>query len=148
MIVTDTFLWWDSENTWFKYWFGKTFLSNFFSLSIAVNFILTNIRSNWSLVGGGNLCFEIVLDLQKSCKLRKDSYNEFLYTIYPPCEAVVQLLCQTLCSRMDCSMPGFPVLHHLLEFAQTRCPLSQWCHPTTSSSLAASSSWPFSYSSS
>ena len=25
----------------------------------------------------------------------------------------------TLCNPMDCSMPSFPVLHHLLEFAQT-----------------------------
>ena len=25
----------------------------------------------------------------------------------------------TLCNPMDCSMPGFPVLHHLLELAQT-----------------------------
>ena len=23
-----------------------------------------------------------------------------------------------LCNSMDCSMPGFPVPHHLLEFAQ------------------------------
>ena len=28
-------------------------------------------------------------------------------------------LCRTLCDPMDSSMPGFPVLHHLLEFAQT-----------------------------
>ena len=27
--------------------------------------------------------------------------------------------CPTLCDPMDCSMPGFPVLHYLLEFAQT-----------------------------
>ena len=27
--------------------------------------------------------------------------------------------CLTLCNPMDCSTPGFPVLHHLLEFAQT-----------------------------
>ena len=27
--------------------------------------------------------------------------------------------CLTLCDPMDCSMPGFSVLHHLLEFAQT-----------------------------
>ena len=27
--------------------------------------------------------------------------------------------CLNLCDPMDCSMPGFPVLHHLLEFAQT-----------------------------
>ena len=31
----------------------------------------------------------------------------------------VQLLSHVrLCDPMDCSMPGFPVLHHLLEFAQ------------------------------
>ena len=38
--------------------------------------------------------------------------------------AVVQLLCcdqlcPTLCYSMDYSMPGFPVLHHLPDFAQT-----------------------------
>ena len=27
--------------------------------------------------------------------------------------------CPTLCDPMDCSMPGFPVLHHLPELAQT-----------------------------
>ena len=27
--------------------------------------------------------------------------------------------CLTLCDPMDCSIPGFPVLHDLLEFAQT-----------------------------
>ena len=30
----------------------------------------------------------------------------------------VAQLCWTLCDPMDCSMPGFPVLHHLLELAQ------------------------------
>ena len=38
------------------------------------------------------------------------SFN-FLY-------AVTQL-CLTLCDRMDCSTPGLPVHHHLLELAQT-----------------------------
>ena len=28
--------------------------------------------------------------------------------------------CLTLCGPMDCSMPGFPVLHYLLEFAQNQ----------------------------
>ena len=28
--------------------------------------------------------------------------------------------CPTLCNPMDCSKPGFPVHHHLLELAQTR----------------------------
>ena len=34
------------------------------------------------------------------------------------CCSVIQL-CPTLCDPMDFSMPGFPVLHYLLEFAQT-----------------------------
>ena len=32
-------------------------------------------------------------------------------------------LCLTLCDPMDCSMPGFPVLHYLPEFAHSLCPL-------------------------
>ena len=40
-----------------------------------------------------------------------------------------------LCNPMDCSTPGLPVHHQLLEFAQTQCPLSQCCHPTISSSV-------------
>ena len=36
---------------------------------------------------------------------------------YICCYSVAKL-CLTLCDPMDCSMPGFPVLHCLLEFAQ------------------------------
>ena len=39
-----------------------------------------------------------------------------------------------------CSKPAFPVLHYLPEFAQFSCPLSQWCHPTISSSVVPLSS--------
>ena len=35
------------------------------------------------------------------------------------CCCSVTQLCLTLCSPMDCSTPGFPVLHYLLETAQT-----------------------------
>ena len=35
---------------------------------------------------------------------------------------------------MDCSTPGFPV-HQLLELAQTHMSLSEWCHPSISSSV-------------
>ena len=31
----------------------------------------------------------------------------------------VAQLCPTLCNPMDCSTPGLPVHHHLLEFTQT-----------------------------
>ena len=53
--------------------------------------------------------------------------------------------CLTLCDTMDCSTPGFSVLHYLPEFAQTHVPLSQWCHPTISSSVAPFSSCPQSF---
>ena len=39
-------------------------------------------------------------------------------TVFFCCCSVTQS-CLTLCDLMDCSTPGFPVLHHLLEFAQT-----------------------------
>ena len=45
----------------------------------------------------------------------------------------------TLCDPMDCSTPGFPVLHHLAVCSDS-CPLSQWCHPTISPSVVPFSS--------
>ena len=33
--------------------------------------------------------------------------------------SLVAQLCPTLCNPMDCSTPGFPVLHHLPESTQT-----------------------------
>ena len=47
--------------------------------------------------------------------------------------------CLTLWDPMDCSMPGFPVLHHLLELAQTQV---HWVGdaPTISSSVVPFSS--------
>ena len=35
------------------------------------------------------------------------------------CYCSVTKSCPTLCDSMDCSTPGFPVLHYLPEFAQT-----------------------------
>ena len=35
------------------------------------------------------------------------------------CDFSITQLCPTLCSPMDCSTLEFPVLHHLLELAQT-----------------------------
>ena len=49
----------------------------------------------------------------------------------------VQLLSHVrLCDPMSCSMPGLPVHHQLRVYS---CPLSQWCHPTISSSVVSSS---------
>ena len=61
--------------------------------------------------------------------------------------ALVQSLsCIRLCNAMDCSTPGFPVLYHLLEFAQTHI---RWVHDDIqpiSSSVSPFSSCPQSFS--
>ena len=67
----------------------------------------------------------------------------------------VTKLCPTICKPMDCSTPGFPVHHQLLEVYSNSCPSIQWCHPTISSSVIpfssrlqcfpASGSFPVSY---
>ena len=48
----------------------------------------------------------------------KSSYFHFLNCIYFCC-CLVTKLCLTLCDPMNYSTPGFPVFHHLSEFAQT-----------------------------
>ena len=45
--------------------------------------------------------------------------------------------CPALCDPVDCSMPGFPVHHQLLELAQTHV---HRCHPTISSTIVPFSS--------
>ena len=50
------------------------------------------------------------------------------------CCCSVAKLCLTLCDPMNCSTPGFPVLHYLPVWSNS-CPLGQWCHPTISSSV-------------
>jgi len=45
----------------------------------------------------------------------------------------------TLCNPMNCSTPGLAIYHQLLEFTQT-CLVSQWWHPTISSSVIPFSS--------
>ena len=60
----------------------------------------------------------------------------YIPTFSPRVGAVVQLLsCLILCDPMDCSTPGFPVLYHLPELAQTHD------NPTSSSSVIPISSW-------
>ena len=44
--------------------------------------------------------------------------SSLCHTVGPCCCSVAQS-CPTLCDPMDCSMPGYRVLHYLLEFAHT-----------------------------
>ena len=48
--------------------------------------------------------------------------------------------CLTLCDAMDCSTPGLPVYPPTPGVYSNSCPLSQWCHPTISSSVVPFSS--------
>ena len=53
--------------------------------------------------------------------------------------------CPALCNPVNCTTPGFPVLHYLPRVCLNLCPLSQWHHPTISSSVALFSSCPQSF---
>ena len=53
--------------------------------------------------------------------VRGDLYVTFqMCELFHSCSVVKS--CLTFCDPMDCSTPGFSVLHHLLEFAQTHVP--------------------------
>ena len=49
--------------------------------------------------------------------------------------------CPVLWDAMDCSTPGLPVHHQLLELTHS-CPPSGWCRPTISSSVVPFSHLP------
>ena len=66
-------------------------------------------------------------------------YSRFLRIFYKimlslNCCLVAQL-CLTLCNPVDCSTPGFPVLHQLPDLAQTHVHRFSDGHPTISSSV-------------
>ena len=44
--------------------------------------------------------------------------SQVTFFFYTCCSSVTKM-CLTLCDLIDCSTPGFPALHYLLEFAQT-----------------------------
>ena len=41
-----------------------------------------------------------------------------IYLLYTHTQMLLLLSCVRLCDSTDCNMPGFPVLHYPLEFAQ------------------------------
>ena len=77
----------------------------------------------------------LLLKKTRSSKLS----NLALFYVCCCCCSVAQSF-PTLCNPMNCSIPGFPVLHYLPEFAQTHCPLSRWGLPVISSSVTTFSS--------
>ena len=60
-------------------------------------------------------CFCSVMMVLEAVNLPQQA--ALLATLYKKCCSVAKS-CLTLCDHMDCSMPGFPILHYLSEFAQ------------------------------
>ena len=61
--------------------------------------------------------------------------------LVPGCCCCQSLSHVTLCDPMDCSTPGFSVLHHLSEISQTHVLWVSDGHPTVSSSVIPFSSY-------
>ena len=78
------------------------------------------------------------------CRLYEDKdFGPLLFTSIfsaPILFSSVTQSCPTLCDPMNCSTPGFPVPLPTPGAYWNSCPLSQWCHPIISSSVAPFSS--------
>ena len=74
---------------------------------------------------------------------RKLRWKVWATVLYCCCCSVAKS-CLILCKPVDCSMPGFPVLHYLPVFSNS-CPLSQGGYPIISSSATLFFSCPQSF---
>ena len=88
--------------------------------------------------------------------LKRKQWQSFLISFEEHCCYSITKQCLALCNPMDCSTPGFPVLHYHLEFSQTHVhwvtdvirlshPLSPSSPPALSLSQPASGSFPMSW---
>ena len=79
----------------------------------------TRLRSSLLVLSLPHELLHITTPLR--CHLPWEAFLNSLWSCSPRhfcCRSVAEL-CLTLCDPMGCSTPGFPVLHYLLEFAQT-----------------------------
>ena len=72
--------------------------------------------------------------LWKKNKTKQNIKRPWIVLLFCYCCSVIQS-CPSFCDPMDCSKPGFSVLHQLQEACSNSCPLSWWCHPNISSSV-------------
>ena len=88
---------------------GHVVLSSSFSVNGHLDclHVLTIVNCS-ALNTGVYVCFWITVCSRQMCR------NEIFGS-----HCSVAQLCPTLCDPMQCSMPSFPVLHHLLELAHT-----------------------------
>ena len=83
---------------------------------------LDELWNPWTRLGLCFLCYPRALALTHST-------HPFKWPAFVVFSSVTQS-CPTLCDPMDCSTPGLPVHHQVLEFTHNSRPLSRWCHPT------------------
>ena len=81
--------------------------------------------------------FLILLTLSGHCVVSLSASQQGPWSALENCSCSVAKSCLTLWNPMDCSTPGFPVLHHLLEFTQTHV---QWVGDAIQSSVVPFSS--------
>ena len=79
--------------------------------AMAITALQVRSRGSWTLLPKGNPGVKSRAIFPEAAGLREWA-AEF-------CSCSVAKACLILCDQMDCSTPGIPVLHHLLEFAQT-----------------------------
>ena len=102
-----------------RMWFGRPFVTlitvNKLSEVVTWIVLLTIVRLFCSELN----YYKRVVVLEQ-CNTHHSSCTELVILWYFAVEIVLLLFsqCLTLCDHMDYSMPGFPVLHHLPEFAQ------------------------------
>ena len=89
--------------------------------------------TGYKTLGSHFHCFEEVLErgvcdipastchwlILQALELDRIGLNLHHLLAMPPSVSSVAQLCPTLCELMDCSKPGLPVHHQLLEFTQT-----------------------------
>ena len=93
----------------------------------SINFSFEQCWLNFKLLSESTLLWIIYRNTCCFCKKKKKAIFKVTPLTFPegvslscPCWCCsVARLCPTLCNPMNCSMPGFPVLRCLLEFAQT-----------------------------
>ena len=101
---------------------------------------LVNAR-HWLLCMGANLIGDICWGLGSPSLAVKTCQLQIVFAMWYIQFSSVTQSCPTLCNPMNCSTPGFAVLHHLLELGQTHV---HWVgdsiqpfHPLSSSSPPA-----------
>ena len=88
----------------------------YYNLGTEHKFQKKNVRNWIELAWAKNTKLECVM-----LHTFKNIFNFILeYSWFTMLCCSVAQSCPTLSNPMDCSTPGFPVLHHLLEFAQTQ----------------------------